>query len=45
MPLYMKMSEYRNEKTKHLKRDYLKKTSIKINVVSDEGNSKNEIGH
>ena len=26
-------------------RDYLKKTSIKINVVTDEGNSRNEIEH
>ena len=24
-------------------RDYLKKTSIKINMVTDEGNSRNEI--
>ena len=26
-------------------RDYLKKTSIKINMVTDEGNSRNEIGN
>ena len=26
-------------------RDYLKKISIKINVVTDEGNNQNEIGH
>ena len=26
-------------------RDYLKKTSIKINVATDEGNSRNEVGH
>ena len=26
-------------------RDYLKKTSIKINVTTDEGNSRNEIRH
>ena len=26
-------------------RDYLKKTSVKINVATDEGNSRNEIGH
>ena len=26
-------------------RDYLKKTSIKINVATDEGNSRNEIEH
>ena len=26
-------------------RDYLKKTSIKINVATDEGNSGNGIGH
>ena len=25
--------------------DYLKKTSIKINVATDEGNSRNEIEH
>ena len=25
--------------------DYLKKISIKINVATDEGNSRNEIGH
>ena len=25
--------------------DYLKKISIQINVASDEGNSRNEIGH
>ena len=25
--------------------DYLKKVSIKINVATDEGNSRNEIGH
>ena len=26
-------------------RDYLKKTSIKINVATDKGNSRNEIEH
>ena len=26
-------------------RDYLKKTSIEINVATDEGNSPDEIGH
>ena len=26
-------------------RDYHKKTSVKINVVIDKGNSRNEIGH
>ena len=26
-------------------RDYLKKTSIQINVATDKGNSQNEIGH
>ena len=26
-------------------RDYLKKTSIKINVAIGKGNSRNEIGH
>ena len=26
-------------------RDYLKKTSIEINVATDEGNSQNEIEH
>ena len=26
-------------------RDYLKKISIQINVVTDEGNGRNEIGH
>ena len=26
-------------------RDYLKKTSVKINVATDEGNSRNEIEH
>ena len=26
-------------------RDYLKKTSIKLNVATDEGNSRNEIEH
>ena len=26
-------------------RDYFKKTSIKINVATDEGNSRNEIKH
>ena len=26
-------------------RDYLKKTSIKINVATDESNSRNEIGN
>ena len=26
-------------------RDYLKKTSIKINMATDEGNSRNEIEH
>ena len=26
-------------------RDFLKKTSIKINVATDEGNSQNEIEH
>ena len=26
-------------------RVYLKKTSVKINVANDEGNSQNEIGH
>ena len=26
-------------------RDNLKKSSIKINVATDEGNSRNEIGH
>ena len=25
--------------------DYLKKISIKINVATDEGNSRNKIGH
>ena len=25
--------------------DYLKKVSIKINVATDEGNGRNEIGH
>ena len=25
--------------------DYIKKISIKINVATDEGNSRNEIGH
>ena len=45
MPLYMKMSENRNETTRHLQRDYLMKTSIKINMVTDEGNSRNEIEH
>ena len=25
--------------------DYLKKNSVKINVATDEGNSRNEIGH
>ena len=25
--------------------DYLKKISIQINVATDEGNSRNEIGH
>ena len=26
-------------------RDYLKKISIQINVATDEGNGRNEIGH
>ena len=26
-------------------RDYLKKTSVKLNVATDEGNSRDEIGH
>ena len=45
MSLYMKMSENINESTRYLKCDYLKKTSIKIIVATDEGNSRNEIGH
>ena len=28
-----------------LSRDYLKKSAVKINVATGEGNSENEIGH
>ena len=29
----------------YISRDYLKKISIQINVATDEGNGRNEIGH
>ena len=44
-PLNWESSTLTTRPLPHDPHDYLKKTSIKINVVTDKGNSQNEIGY